>query len=259
MNQLLHVFVVEATSIASILDSAHTRFTAAQKQLLAAVSAANQAGLHVSDTGAVSAPPATPADRHDPMYAPVMAQNVATAEADIAAALKAANEADGKVSKALGTVSTDSTAAFSGRDIHPVVDAAQAAKTAAELAGFQPGQISRTPGGWSAGWSDDDVATQGGGFSEPVLGDLEDFGRGVMRSRPVCRNISSIPSCFALLADDFVVLCESRAAAEQVKARLTGWLAERGLGSTRTRRVSSTSTRAGTSWASPSAAISARC
>lgn len=31
-------------------------------------------------------------------------------------------------------------------------------------------------------------------------------------------------------ADDFVVLCESRQAAEQVKARLTGWLASRGLG-----------------------------
>lgn len=30
-------------------------------------------------------------------------------------------------------------------------------------------------------------------------------------------------------ADDFIVLCESREAAEQVKTRLTGWLAQRGL------------------------------
>jgi hypothetical protein len=141
-NQLLHLAVVEATSVASILDSAHTMFTGAQRKLLAAVAAANQVGLSVSDTGAVSAPPpATAADRHDPSYAQVMAQNVATAEADIRAALKAANEADGRVRDALGTVLFDSESVFSGGDKHPVVDAAQAAKTAADLAGFAPGGI----------------------------------------------------------------------------------------------------------------------
>jgi RNA-directed DNA polymerase len=58
-------------------------------------------------------------------------------------------------------------------------------------------------------------------------------------------------------ADDMIVCCHSRQQAEQVKAQLADWLAPRGWPSTRTRRASSTSTRASTSSGSPCAGIGA--
>jgi RNA-directed DNA polymerase len=60
-------------------------------------------------------------------------------------------------------------------------------------------------------------------------------------------------------ADDLLALCHSRQQAEQVKARLAAWLAREAWPSTRTRRASSTSTRAATSWGSLSSAIAASC
>ena len=54
-------------------------------------------------------------------------------------------------------------------------------------------------------------------------------------------------------ADDLLAFCHTRQQAEQVKARLAGWLAPRVWPSTRTRPASSTSMMAWTSWGSPSA------
>ena len=57
-------------------------------------------------------------------------------------------------------------------------------------------------------------------------------------------------------ADDLVALCTTKAQAERVKASLAEWLAPRGLAF---RRRSSTSTKALTSWDSPSAASAPSC
>ena len=60
-------------------------------------------------------------------------------------------------------------------------------------------------------------------------------------------------------ADDLVALCHTRDEAEQVKARLTEWLAPRGPPSTRTRRASSPSMKDSIFWGSPSADNRASC
>jgi len=60
-------------------------------------------------------------------------------------------------------------------------------------------------------------------------------------------------------ADDLVALCHTRGEAEQVKARLTEWLAPRGPPSTRTRRASSPSMKDSIFWGSPSADNRASC
>lgn len=61
-------------------------------------------------------------------------------------------------------------------------------------------------------------------------------------------------------ADDLLALCHSREQAEQVKAKLAGWLVPRVWSSTTTRRVFVTSTsKAVTSWDSPFVASTASC
>jgi RNA-directed DNA polymerase len=61
-------------------------------------------------------------------------------------------------------------------------------------------------------------------------------------------------------ADDAAVLCHSREQAERVKARLTAWLAPRGLVFNEDKtRASCTSMTGWTSWGSTSVATAASC
>ncbi|MEV7023392.1 hypothetical protein [Kitasatospora sp. NPDC093558] len=114
----VHAAFEEASAIARTLRDAHSDFTAAKKDLEAAVQRAVTDGLTVSGDGAVHWPPAgTNEDRHDPDYATTWQRKAEAAAKDIGAVLDRATEADIAAANALGMDTGSDATAFNATPV----------------------------------------------------------------------------------------------------------------------------------------------
>ncbi|HEY7483334.1 MAG TPA: alpha/beta hydrolase [Streptosporangiaceae bacterium] len=130
-TQYFRVSATEASSIASVLDTGHRQFTAAQNKLKRAVDGAN--GLHVSvgDDGSIQLPQTSDANEQKRLKA-----QAGIIQGQLAQAVKEATEADNRIAQALGKL---------GPEIldrpNSALNAADDAKMAAGLAGFDKNNI----------------------------------------------------------------------------------------------------------------------
>ena len=135
----IRVATTEAASIATVIDAAHTKFTAAQNTLKSAIAEASGAGLTVGDDGSLRLPELTGADQRDLDYRQWrvrMQGELGAFRQRFDEAVPEATAADAQIAAALAKLGPEIM-----DDPRAAVDLTADARLAAGLAGLDAGQV----------------------------------------------------------------------------------------------------------------------